>query len=234
VGEPIDIVATIEDDVHVESAQLSWREVGASTYTTVAMSTSQFMLYEANIGPFSEVLDLEYHITAYDAENHTVWPAVGQDALLPVVDDTPPVIEHQPIQNLTLNELPIVVATVTDDVEVASVIVYFSNATSDGYADAPMLPVSGNQSQYAALLGKQPIGEFSYHIEASDGYNTVSYPVNGDVTVQVTGPPSNYWSVILLGIIIVLLVAAAGLIIMHRRKSIKSEDDTSQQGKEDA
>jgi hypothetical protein len=234
VNEAVNIIATIEDDVHVESVEVSWRVAGTATYTTVAMTSSRFMIHEVDIGPFSSVRDLEYHITAYDAENSSVWPGPGSDALLPILDCTPPVIIHEHLVNLTINQMPIIIAVVTDDVGVDSVMVWFTNASSEDYTNAVMMPASGNQSQYVAMLGNQPLGEFSYYIEATDGSNIARYPADTDVTVEVTGPSSNYWSIILLGIIIVLMVAAAGLILLRRSKTNKRGDVTSQNGKEDA
>jgi len=234
VYDLVDIIATVEDDVRVESVELAYRVVGATTYNIVQMDSEIFGLYETTIGPFSEFLVLEYHLTAYDAENETVWPAPGEDALLPILDTIAPVIEHEPIDDLVLNERPIIVATVTDDVEVVSVTVVFRNSTTVGDTTAILFPVAGNESQYAALLGGQPLGQFSYHIEASDGSNTARFPGTSEITVEVTSQASDDWALILLVLIILLLIVAVALVLMHRRKTIKRKDDSSQTGKEDA
>jgi hypothetical protein len=146
----------------------------------------------------------------------------------------PPVIEHEPIGDLLQNERPIIVATVTDDVEVTTVTVVFSNSTSVGDTTAILFPVAGNESQYAALLGSQPLGQFSYHIEASDGSNIVRFPEVSEITVQVTSPSSDDLSMILFVLILLLLIVAIGLVILHRRKTIKSKDDSSEKGNDDA
>jgi hypothetical protein len=234
INKAIDILVSVEDDVHVVSVGLAWRVRGDTSNTTFTMTSSLFNIYETVLGPFNETQIIEYQIVAVDAETATVWPALDEYAILPVLDTTPPEIDHQPIDPLILNERPIIVANVTDDVGVTSVTVQFTNSSSAGYTTVIMYPVSGNESQYLALLGPQPLGEFSYHIQASDGTNTARFPDSTDIAVQVTAPPSDYWGIILFGVIIVLLVVAIGLVLLHRSKSIKSEDDSSQKGRDDA
>lgn len=233
IGELVDIVATVEDDVHVDNVEFFWRVRGETAYTSVDMTSPLFNLFETELGPFAESQVIEYHITAYDAENGTVWPAVGEDAMLPILDINPPTIAHEPIDTLTISQMPIISADVSDDVGVVSATVWFTNSTAGGYEDAAMSPVSGNQTQFVALLGKQPAGDFSYYIEASDGINTVRFPVEGLITVEVTAK-SNYLGLITLGIVLILLIVAAALILIRRSKTIKRRDVTRQTGKKDA
>ena len=132
-------------------------------------------------------------------------------------------IQHQPIENLTASELPIIIATVTDNQAVASVHVFYQNATSGTFRSMALSPVSGTDD-YAAILEKQPEGNFTYCIEASDGTNIARSPVTGYHTVTVTDVSGNGWiSTVLLVVVIILMLLAALLVYMHirRKKSIK-------------
>lgn len=224
VGEPLTIFATVKDDLRVEKVEVYWRVKGNTSYSNVSMSNTVQDGYQAAIGPFAEPLTIEYHITARDIENFTVWPNASYDAELKILDVTPPVIVHQQLTELAVGEMPIITANVSDDIEVASVEIFFMNSAMSGYSGARMSLASGNatQGQYAVLLNRQPVGDFSYYIQASDGNNTARFPADSVITVEVSGRPFGVVPLMVLLIVIILLAIALVLIYIRLKgKNIK-------------
>jgi hypothetical protein len=135
-----------------------------------------------------------------------------------------PRIIHEPLQNLTTAEMPIIIATVTDNLKVASVEIWYRNAESEAFASAELMQASGTDD-YAVILDRQPEGNFTYYIVASDGVNDARFPIHGSCTVEVTRCGESSWlPVLILTIVIVLMIFAAFLVYLHhRRKPIKEE-----------
>jgi hypothetical protein len=221
VGEIVAIVAIVTDDLHIENVTLSWKREGTSQYTDVPMAPNAGGLYTTDLSQDEPVI-IQYHIAASDAEGQSQFPAFT-DLKLSIMDLEAPSIIHQPIANLTTTEMPIIIATVTDNRQVSSVQVWFKNATADTFSSVQMIQASGTDD-YAALLGNQPEGNFTYYIDASDGINMARSPYNGTYVVEVEfiTRDSGWVSTILLLFVIVLIAIAAVLVYLYyRRKSIK-------------
>lgn len=216
-GTGVTITAQIFDDLHVVNATLDWRHSGGSM-TTLAMQRMG-NLYRASLS-FSAPTVVEYRIVANDAEGSSAWPLSGFHEFR-VLDMTHPVIIHQHLTNLTTDQFPMIRATVTDDHEVRWVRVHCRNSTAEGFLNVSMVQVSGT-NDYAALLERQPEGNFSYFIEAGDSTHTSRSPLY-IVPVESTAR-NDPVPAIMLAILLLLLAVAAILVLRYlRRKPINHE-----------
>ncbi len=220
-GVAFSIVAEVTDDLRVENVSLDWKlQGGVSTLKALGRVNSNF--YRANLS-FDSPVTVLYRIIAFDTENHSIWPDDGYYEI-EISDLEMPRIIHEPLQNLTTAEMPIIIATVTDNLKVASVEIWYRNAESEAFASAELMQASGTDD-YAVILDRQPEGNFTYYIVASDGVNDARFPIHGSCTVEVTRCGESSWlPVLILTIVIVLMIFAAFLVYLHhRRKPIKEE-----------
>ncbi|MCK5398303.1 MAG: hypothetical protein KAJ33_08650, partial [Thermoplasmata archaeon] len=224
VGENVAMVAQVSDDLHVESVYFYWREIGESQYTNLTMNQTVFGTYRADLS-FHEAVIIQYHILAFDIENNTAWPET-LDHEISIMDLEAPVIVHQPLNQLNISSIPIISATVTDNEAISSVIVWYKNSTSSTFFSASMSPVSGSQDMYTAIFEPQPEGNFTYYIEANDGFNTAE---TEQYTVAVMDTSGTDWvAIIMLIVVIVLLVVALFVILIYfkrKPKPIKEVDN---------
>jgi len=222
VGEHVAVVAMVTDDLHVENVTLSWKLDGTTRYTDVPMLKDTSGIYSANLSQDEPVI-IQYYITACDAEGFSRFPELLEWEIT-ITDLEAPIIVHSPIANMTTGEMPIIIATVTDNRQVENVHLFYRNITATTFTGVQMMQASGSDD-YAVLLGWQPEGNFSYYFEASDGINTARSPTSGtyQVTVEQTGGSGWIPSVLFVTVIILIAVALLLVLMRFRRKPIKDE-----------
>ena len=219
VGDNVAMVAQVYDDLHVENVIFSWRPIGESQYFNLTMTKTVIGTYRTDLS-FEDALIIQYHITAFDAENSTAWPD-GPDHEISIMDLEPPVIVHEPLVQLNISSRPIITAIVSDNQQVSSVTIWYKNASSSTFFSASMTTVSNLQDTYAVVLGQQPEGNFTYYIQATDGINTAETQY---YTAEVIDSSGTDWAlIIILIILIILLVIAAIIVLMYLSgKSLKN------------
>ncbi len=222
VGENVALVAMVTDDLHVENVTLSWKLDGTTQYTVVPMLKDTSGIYSANLSQDEPVI-IQYYITACDAEGFSRFPELLEWEIT-ITDLEAPEIVHSPITNLTTREQPIIIATVTDNRQVENVHLFYRNSTATTFTGVQMMQASGSDD-YAALLGRQPEGNFSYYFEASDGINTARSPTSGTYQIAVEKTSGSGWipSVLFVTVIILISVALLLVLMRFRRKPIKEE-----------
>ncbi|MCK5024542.1 MAG: hypothetical protein KAR56_02885, partial [Thermoplasmata archaeon] len=214
VGENVAMVAQVNDDLHVENVILSWRPIDEILYSNLTMNQTVFGTYRADLS-FEDAVIIQYYITAFDAENSTAWPD-GPNHEISIMDLESPIIIHEPLLQFNVSSTSIFSASVSDNQQVSSVILWYKNASVSTFFSASMSPVSNHLDTYSVVLGPQPEGNFTYYIEASDGTNcaeTLYY------TLEVVDSSGTDWvSLIMLIIVMILLAIAAILILLFRRR----------------
>lgn len=219
VGDNVAMVAQVYDDLHVDNVIFSWRPIGGSQYSNLTMVQTAFGVYQTDLS-FQDAVIIQYHITAFDAENSTVWPD-GPDHEISIMDLEAPIIIHEPLVQLNISSRPIITAVVSDNQQIFSVTLWYKNASASTFFSASMPSVSNLQDTYTAVLGPQPEGNFTYYIQATDGINTVE---TQHYTIEVIDSSGTNWTFIIIMIfLIILLVIAAIIVLMHLRgKPLKS------------
>ena len=224
VGENVAMIAQVSDDLHIESVYFYWRNIGESQYKNLTMNQTVFGTYRTDLS-FHDAVIIQYHIVAFDAENSTTSPDT-LDYEINIMDLEAPKIIHQPLDQLNISSMPIISATVTDNKAISSVNVWYRNSTASTFFSATMTPVSGSQDMYTALLEKQPEGNFTYYIEASDGFNTAT---TEQYTVEVMDNSGTNWTAILMFILLIILLVVAMIIVLthlkRKPKPIKEVDN---------
>ncbi len=222
VGENVALVAMVTDDLRVENVTLNWKLEGQTQFASAPMEKIAADLFSADISQ-GQPATIQYFVTACDAEGQSRFPAL-LELEISVTDLEAPVIVHSPISNISANEMPIIIANVTDNWQVSGVSLFFKNSTAQSFSEHAMSRASGSDD-YVALLGIQPEGEFSYYIEATDSVNTAWSPESGAHRTFVEPADTSSWiSHLLLAVLFILIAAALLLVLVRfRRKPIKEE-----------
>lgn len=113
-------------------------------------------------------------------------------------DDTPPLINHTPIQEVLSSEPVLLIANVTDNVQVNEVTLYYRVVTDSQVGDWNVLSsISILNSTYQFEIPAYPNRtKIEYYFGASDNNNLVStLPVGGSgINPPGNVPPDNYFS----------------------------------------
>ena len=97
----------------------------------------------------------------------------------------PPKITHTPVQTVNLNESVKITATVTDDVEVISVYLFYRVKGKEDYISVTMSP---ENNIYSAVIPVEAVTDagIEYYIEAHDEGHQSQLPEKGFYTITVS------------------------------------------------
>ena len=187
LGTEIPIVATVTDaNSGVSVVKLNYRITGAATYTTAYMTAIGANTYRATI-PATAVTatGLEYYVEATDLAGNTQTTPT-YTITVPVPDTTPPTITHTPVTTAAVNTPVTIRATVTDNVAVQSVTLYYRTVGAPAFTSLAMV-AEGNV--YSATIPATAVttAGVEYYIVATDtSNNQARAPTTGTYTIQVT------------------------------------------------
>ncbi len=147
--------------------------------------------------------------------------AYVDDVALTGADSTPPTISHAPITSAVAGDPVFVTADVTDNVAVASAVLYYQSVGQSAFAS---LPMTGTGATYTATIPAQAsAGTVRYYIEATDtGGNVARAPTGGSgspYSVTVSGPQTPSLLVALIAIVVLAVVGIAAALVLRRRKA---------------
>ena len=170
-GDTIPVVATVRDNMTVDSVTLKYKLPGkAETFETEMANVGEF--YSAEIpGELVTPGTIEYSITASDGSPQSEDAVVSHS--FTVVDTTPPDIKLTlaPSEMTVYNEMSIQ-AEVTDNVAVKTVILYYK-----GVQDAMFNTISmrGVRKKYSASIpGQGWPGKVKFYVYAEDSHGVSS------------------------------------------------------------
>ncbi|MCK4266524.1 MAG: hypothetical protein KAX31_04525, partial [Thermoplasmata archaeon] len=175
VGDVIIIYAGITDNFGVNSAVLYYKNVGDVEFTSTLMVSGGNDMYTADIPAQSVIGNVTYYIEADDGENTARHPDTGEH-MIQINPSGTPVITHAPVYESSVGNMIPIYATVTDDVGITGVVLYYKNV---GDAAFSSLVMDNSGDDYLGIIPKQSIeGWVYYYIEATDGTSTVTHPVD--------------------------------------------------------
>ncbi|PKN57087.1 MAG: hypothetical protein CVU56_12675, partial [Deltaproteobacteria bacterium HGW-Deltaproteobacteria-14] len=182
-GESVALSVIVFDDSGVASVVVSYRKVGATGWSTLTLTGDGAQTWTGTI-PGAAILapGVEYFVTATDgatAANTRTAPAAGATGPyvfnVVVPDTAAPVITHTPVTSVAAGAALVVTANVTDDVGVASVILYWG-ADSASLVSVPMTHGAGTTWSATVAAGSIPGGAVTlrYYLAASDAAGNAS------------------------------------------------------------
>jgi subtilisin family serine protease len=192
-GQDVLIYAQVTSSTDVASVKLHYRGIGQTTYE------SQFMVNiigEVHLGTLTNSLltapGLEYYIEASDTTGTSLAThgSPAEPHVIVVADWVPPVVKHEPVGASNSGQPLSICATVTDDVQVASVVLYYRLGGQGAFQTQTMEHVAGDQ--YCTTLGEfvliPPVLE--YYIQAHDGANASVHGTEIEPhLISVSSPP---------------------------------------------
>lgn len=127
-------------------------------------------------GDYSGML-LYYRVKCADLAGHEIFSNVLSELIDPITGNQPPMIDHQPLGEVMVDELFYINGSVADDRIIESVTVYYKNV---GEPEFKYRTIGGFEFfiYFSFDLPTQNIpGNFFYYIEASDGEVNSTHPV---------------------------------------------------------
>ncbi len=185
-GESYVITATVTDNVGVSSVHLYyWFET--TTGNTAAQNSTMNDLgsgnYDYTVSVPSNALVLHYNISATDTSDN--WGQTG-DLTITVLDNDPPQIVDTTSGSPTTGESYVITATVTDNVGVSSVHLYYWFETTTGNTAAQNSTMndlgSGNYDYTVSVPSNALV--LHYNISATD--TSDNWGQTGDLTKSIT------------------------------------------------
>ena len=177
VGDVITISAGITDNFEVNSAVLYYKNVGDVEFTSTLMASVGNGTYLASIPVQLITGNVTYYIEADDGENTARHPDTGEH-MIQINPPGTPVITHAPVDESSVGNIIPIYATVTDDIGITGVILYYRNV-GDAAFSSLVMDNGGSGDDYLGIIPKQSIeGWVYYYIEATDDNNTVTHPVD--------------------------------------------------------
>ncbi len=195
-GYAIPITARVHENFTLGNISLMYRRPGDTSYSALPMSqVDRSNNYVATIPPQQFPLRIQYYLSANDSS--------GNSATLPgtVPASNPFEIEIQPFGFPKITHKPVVVhmgenitisVLVSDNQAVSSVNLFYKNASSTIYNSTAMVNMGGHV--YEGTIPGSVISQSSahYYIEASDGVNVITHPLDSQVphlVLYVDPPP---------------------------------------------
>ncbi len=234
VGSPINLMADVWDFSPISSVQLTFKRQDDIFFTTMNMSIDQTSgNYTATIPKQMNIGVLEYHITAIDSEGNV---NTSNSINIEIMDTTKPIIVLQEPVNLPDRSIRIS-ATVTDDVLLADVSLYFKAVGSSLWVKRTMTNESGSDEFTFTIPPQEKSGTIYYYVNATDNAgNTAStlddiQDVSQEWTVIGTETP---WLMYIIPIIILIAVIALAWFVKTSKRpgGWKDGDDEAEEPKE--
>jgi hypothetical protein len=143
VHNDVSIEAKVTDNVKVENVSLHYKGVGDAEFNTLDMA-GVGNIYSASIPGQERTGEVKYYVYAEDLHGvSSTEPLVDpQNAprVITVTDVSGPVIEHSPVVGVQEAGRPVtIIATVTDDVQVADVSLHYRTAGQGAFELASMV-----------------------------------------------------------------------------------------------
>ena len=196
-GKSIEISARLVDPVDIapQGAFLYYQGVGEAEFTQIPLELKTLDEYAATIPAQPDMGQVRYRITAQDKQgNSSSAPAFGVPYAIEITDGTPPKIAHIPITSAQeKQEIPILV-TVTDNVEVASVVVFHKGPDKTTFAETALEAIADKDDWQGFIPAASNVGELLYYIQANDtNQNKITEPEDTTkpfvINITDTTPP---------------------------------------------
>jgi hypothetical protein len=186
--DQVTVTATITDNVGVASATLFYDDGSGSKSTPMSGSGST---YTAKMGPFATGKTVTYYVEAKDAAKNAGKSQSGSFTVTTGGDKQAPQIsnlQHSPSVPKDTDQVT-VSATITDNVGVASAILYYDDG--NGWKNMTM---TGTGSSYSARIGPFSAGmKVNYYVEAKDAAGNTNWSQQASFSVIASGdstPPT--------------------------------------------
>ena len=182
VNKDIPIQVKVTDNVRVESVTLYYKGVIDTKFTSVAMRATGNR-YSATIPAQNRTGEIKYYILAKDSQGISITqPSVDPENAslkIEIYDSSAPVIKHTPVMMVQEAGLPVTItATVSDDVQVMDVAIYYKAAGQENYKTAPMAETDTKSLYSGTIPANQVIPtSIEYYVKAMDNSgNMTTYP----------------------------------------------------------
>ncbi|HEQ78913.1 MAG TPA: carboxypeptidase regulatory-like domain-containing protein, partial [Euryarchaeota archaeon] len=179
--EYLNVQVQAHDNDQVISGSLYYKMEGESSFTAITLVKSG-NYWNCDIPGMTNTGRLLYYVSMYDGTNYGRFPASG-NVIVDVIDVLPPEIFHTPVTTVASHEDLALTCHVTDDHQVETVVLHYMDLTGNTY-QSQMTP-SSSDTYTAAIPAQKKVGVMYYRIEAGDGFNVFSSPVDGNYTVTV-------------------------------------------------
>jgi len=187
-GRPISIAAKVSDFVGVTSVTLFYKGVSASDYAQKEMILEQAdgMSYTAEIPPQISAGTVSYYIRARDRINESFLPKddpTGNPYKIEIEPDSiPPSVLVEAMTKAQPGDF--IKATVTDNVDVASVLFFYKDITQADYNEpVPMEQIEEDIFQ-ASIPADVKVGDIFYYIKAFDVNGNESPKIPRRLTIE--------------------------------------------------
>ncbi|MFA5862339.1 MAG: PKD domain-containing protein [Candidatus Thermoplasmatota archaeon] len=194
-GSPINITATITDNIAVSSATLYYNASTDTSYSSTTMTCSGTATNKSCYGlipsSVTSAAIVHYYVRAQDSASPTnagTWPANAPTAYvtLTLQDTQPPTLTHTPAESASANTNLNVTATLTDNAAVSAATLTYAfgtNGTFGSSASVTMARSSGTAADgsWYGVINLSSAGsatDVEYYITASDGTNNATSPSN--------------------------------------------------------
>jgi hypothetical protein len=182
VKNPIPLSARIIDLDGIDSAVVLHKTASEPNYTASNMSLSSSTavngFWTFTIPPPTNLSAVQYYIVATDTVGDTSRTPFSGICSVKVVDVNPPVIQHAEVTKARIGSDIRLTASVADDLEVASVLLYIRPIGAT-YFNPPLL-MTGVQGEYSVSVNVgNTVGTLEYYIRAVDSYGNEALSPSG-------------------------------------------------------
>ena len=187
IGEAINIIVNVTDDVEVDKIYLNYTDVEGNNYNVSMNKYNGNWSYE--IAGQDDIGVVEYFIWANDTSGNDNQTLVYQSLIIDVVK---PEIEHTPVTSVNVSEANNITAKITDDIEVDSVYLNYTGVDGVNH-NVSMSKWNGNWS--FDIPGQASAGMIEYFIWCNDtsgnDNRTIEYTIQiNEVIIPNTTPPT--------------------------------------------
>jgi hypothetical protein len=178
------VLATIRDNEDVGGAVLRYKASEGNGYAEISMTSVSEGRYKAVIPKdvLTTVGKFYYYVHAEDTSgNESNEPGEESPLSTSVRDDKPPLITYfPPVIVAPLNTPATIAPTVTDNVRVAEVNLFYQASGETGYKRVNMVRATPNDTYYGVIPAEAVVeAGVKYYIRATDGPNETFWPEGG-------------------------------------------------------
>ena len=210
----IEIWIVVTDEISMGSVELNYRPVGGAflNVTMDLVANGSANTYSYTIPAQSNIGNLLYNITAKDSsDNYNSLPTSTSSTdtyyTIEIVDRSAPMINSVLPEHRANETEVLVLANVTDDIEVGTVILYFKSVSGDQWVPRTMQHVEGDIYEFT-IPAQRSSGTIHYYVNATDssGNSASTLTEQDQFQIEVIGVGTDYTLYYILGGILAALM----------------------------
>ncbi len=176
-GISTDVYSSVADDWQVSAVYLDYIDVSGFDHNTTMESCGNGSFRGEISGQSTG--QVRYSVVAFDGRNWNSTPPFT----VPVVDTTPPEIEHEPLNSMNAGSSSAIIALITDVSGVHNATLHYQGVGDTTFSSVLMSEDGDNFT--AVIPAQSETGEVRYFITCDDGLNSARLPESGDIVVPV-------------------------------------------------